>query len=128
MLNPGNPLVQSSSLEERRGDRWGGNDGTMFGEFTPQHVVRGWSEIVTILPFRLHLLLAEYNPTFPCNPELLSSHIGLRLLEINLDLLSTLLFLLPLLEPTTIVTWWQAMWSTVLKQSWGMASVSNLHF
>ena len=47
---------------------------------------------VTILPFRLHLLLAEYNPTFPCNPELLSSHIGLRLLEINLDLLSTLLF------------------------------------
>ena len=44
---------------------------------------------VTILPFRLHLLLAEYNPTFPCNPELLSSHIGLRLLEINLDLLST---------------------------------------
>ena len=83
---------------------------------------------VTILPFRLHILLAEYNPTFPYNPELLGSHIGLRLLEINLDLLSTLLFLLPLLEPTTIVTWWQAMWSTVLKKLWGIASMSNVHF
>ena len=48
--------------------------------------------------------LRVVNVTISSAPELLSSHIGLRLLEINLDLLSTLLFLLPLLEPTTIVT------------------------
>ena len=24
----------------------GGSDGTMFGDFTPQYVVRGWSEMV----------------------------------------------------------------------------------
>ena len=63
---------------------------------------------VSVLPFRLHLLLAESNPTFPCNGELFSSHIGLRLLETNLELLSASLFLLPLLKPT-IVTWWQVM-------------------
>ena len=40
------PLVLPSSLEVRRGDRWGGDDGTKFCEFTPQYVVRGWSEMV----------------------------------------------------------------------------------
>ena len=85
-------------------------------------------DVLQYVPFRLHLLLAESNPTFTCNPELLSSHIGLRPLEKNLDLLSTLLFLLPLLEPTTIETWWQSMWTTVLKQFWGMGFVSIVHF
>ena len=30
---------------EWRGSLWGGYDGTMFCDFTPQHVVRGWSEM-----------------------------------------------------------------------------------
>ena len=47
---------------------------------------------VLFVTFRLHLLLAESIPTFTCNLELLSRHIGLRPLEINLDLLLTLLF------------------------------------
>ena len=38
--------VRSWSLEDRRGDCWGGNDVTMFCEFTPQHVFRGLSEMV----------------------------------------------------------------------------------
>ena len=58
------------------------------------YVVRSQLRVVnvTILPFRLHLLLAESNPTFHCNKL------------------------------------WQTMWSTVLKQFQGMASVSNVHF
>ena len=44
------------------------------------------------LQFRLRLLLAESNPTFTCNPELLSRQIRLSTPEVNLELLSTSLF------------------------------------
>ena len=37
--------VISSSLEDRRRDRWGGYDVTMFCEFTPQYVVSWWPEV-----------------------------------------------------------------------------------